>query len=45
MTNELTNHLISVSIESENKLDILMEQYKKSNKLLSEKSKSLSSQH
>lgn len=40
MKNELTNHLVSVSIEVENKLNSLMEQYKKSDKLLSEKSKS-----
>ena len=39
MKNELTNHLVSVSIEAENRLNILMEQYKNSNKLLSEKSK------
>ncbi len=40
MKNELTNHLLSVSIEAENRLNILMGQYKKSNPLLSEKSKS-----
>lgn len=40
MKDELTNHLISVSIEAKNKLNFLMEQYKKSDKLLSEKSKS-----
>ena len=39
MKNELTNHLLSVSIEAENRLNILMGQYKKSNPLLSEKSK------
>ena len=39
MKNELTNHLVSVSIEVENRLNILMEQYKNSDKLLSEKSK------
>lgn len=39
MANELTNHLVSVSNEAENRLNILMEQYKKSDKLLSEKSK------
>ena len=39
MKNELTNHLISVSIEVENRLNILMEQYKNSDELLSEKSK------
>ena len=37
--NELTNHLVSVSIEAENRLNSLMEQYKNSDKLLSEKSK------
>ena len=39
MKNELTNYLISVSDECENKLNNLMEQLKKSDKLLSEKSK------
>ncbi len=39
MTNQLTNHLVSVSIEAENRLNYLMEQYKNSDKLLSEKSK------
>ena len=39
MKNELTNHLLSVSIEAENRLNILMGQYKKSNPLLSEKVK------
>ena len=39
MKNELTNHLVSVSIEAENRLNSLMEQYKNSDKLLSEKSK------
>ena len=39
MKNELTNHLVSVSIEAENRLNILMEQYKNSDELLSEKSK------
>ena len=39
MTNELTNHLASVSIESENRLNILMKQYKNYDELLSEKSK------
>ena len=39
MKNELANHLASVSIEAENRLNILMEQYKKSDKLLSEKNK------
>lgn len=40
MQNELTNHLVSVSIEAKNRLNILMEQYKNSDKLLSEKNKS-----
>ena len=39
MKNELTNHLVSVSIEAENRLNTLMEQYKNSDKLLSEKDK------
>ena len=39
MKNKLTNHLVSVSIEAENRLNILMEQYKNFDKLLSEKSK------
>ena len=39
MKNELTNHLVSVSIEAENRLNTLMEQYKNSDGLLSEKSK------
>ena len=39
MKNELTNHLVSVSIEAENRLNILMEQYKNSDELLSEKNK------
>ncbi len=39
MKNKLTNHLVSVSIEAENRLNYLMEQYKNSDKLLSEKSK------
>lgn len=39
MKDKLTNHLISVSIEAENRLNYLMEQYKNSDKLLSEKSK------
>ena len=39
MQNELTNHLVSVSIEVENRLNILMEQYKNSDELLSEKNK------
>lgn len=41
MKNELTNYLISVSNECENNLNNLMEQLKKSNKLLSEKSKEI----
>ena len=39
MKNELTNHLISVSIEAENRLNYLIEQYKISDELLSEKNK------
>ena len=39
MKDELTNHLVSVSIEAKNRLNSLMEQYKKSDKLLSEKNK------
>lgn len=39
MKNELTNHLISVSIEAKNSLNILMEQYKNFDELLSEKNK------
>ncbi len=39
MKNELTNHLVSVSIEAENRLNILMEQYKNYDESLSEKSK------
>ena len=39
MKDELTNHLVSVSIEAENRLNSLMEQYKNSDKLLSEKNK------
>ena len=39
MKNELTNYLVSVSIETENRLNSLMEQYKNSDKLLSEKNK------
>ena len=41
MTNELTNHLISVSKNSEDRLQILMENYKKSDKKLSEKNKEI----
>lgn len=39
MRNELTNHLVSVSIEAEIRLNTLMEQYKNSDELLSEKIK------
>ena len=39
MTNELTNHLISVSKDAENLLNNLMESYKISDEKLSEKSK------
>lgn len=39
MKNELTHYLVSVSIEAENKLNILMESYKKSDENLSEKNK------
>lgn len=39
MKNELTNHLVSISIEAENRLNILMEQYKDFDNLLSEKDK------
>ena len=39
MKNELTNYLVSVSIEAENRLNFLMEQYKNSDELLSEKRK------
>ena len=39
MKNELTNHLVSVSIEAENRFNTLMRQYKNSYKLLSEKNK------
>ena len=41
MKNELTKHLLSVSNECEKKLNNLMEQFKKSDKLLSEKSKEI----
>lgn len=40
MTNELTNHLVSVSNECEIRLNILMEQCINFDELLSEKSKS-----
>ena len=39
MKNELINYLVSVSIETENRLNILMESYKKSDRKLSEKNK------
>ena len=41
MKNELTYYLVSVSIKCENRLNNLMEQFKKSDKLLSEKSKKI----
>ena len=41
MQNKLTNHLISVSIEAQNRFNFLMESYKKSDEKLSEKSKEL----
>ena len=41
MKNELTKYLLSVSNECEKKLNNLMEQFKKSDKLLSEKSKEI----
>ena len=41
MTNELTNNLISVSKNSEDRLQILMENYKNSDKKLSEKNKEI----
>lgn len=41
MEDKLTNHLISVSKESEKRLNILMEQYKKADKKLSEKNKEI----
>ena len=41
MTNELTNHLISVSKNSEDRLQILMENYKNSDERLSEKNKEI----
>lgn len=41
MKNELTNHLVSVSKNAENLLNNLMEYYKKSNKLLTEKNKEI----
>ncbi len=39
MEDKLTNHLVSVSIEAEIILNTLMEQYKNSDELLSEKNK------
>lgn len=39
MQDELTNHLVSVSKDAENLLNALMENYKKSDEKLSEKSK------
>lgn len=39
MKNELTNYLVSVSIEAENRFNILMESHKKSDEKLSEKNK------
>ena len=39
MTNELKNHLLSVGNECENRLNILMKNYKNPNELLSEKNK------
>lgn len=41
MKNKLTSHLVSVSVEAENRLNILMENYKKNDALLSEKTKKL----
>lgn len=41
MQDRLTNHFISVSKESENLLNTLMENYKKSDERLSEKSKEI----
>ena len=41
MTNELTNHLISVSKNSEDRLQILMENYKNSDERLSKKNKEI----
>ena len=37
MKNELTNYLVSVSSDAENRLNILMKNYKKSDKKLSKK--------
>ena len=41
MTNELTNHLISVSKNSEERLQMLMKNYKNSDERLSEKNKEI----
>lgn len=41
MKNELTNYLISVSNDAENRLNILMEIHKKLDEKLSEKSKEI----
>ena len=41
MTNELTNHLISVSKNSEDRLQTLMKNYKNSDERLSEKNKEI----
>ena len=41
MKNELTNYLVSVSNECEKRFNNLMEEFKKLNKLLSEKSKEI----
>lgn len=41
LQNELTNHLVSVSIEAQNRFDFLMKSYQKSDEKLSEKSKEL----
>ena len=41
VNNELTNHLISVSKNSEDRLQILMENYKNLDERLSEKSKEI----
>ena len=41
MTNELTNHLISVSKNSEDRLQILMKNYKNSDEKLSKKNKEI----
>lgn len=41
MTNELTNHLISVSKNSEERLQMLMKNYKNSDERLSEKIKEI----